>query len=68
MEKSKIIDGSKIEEGNVVLGIASNGIHTNGYTLVRSVIKKYPKILDEEVGGETFIDAILKAHICTLAS
>ena len=64
VEKSKIIDGSKIEEGNVVLGLASNGIHTNGYTLVRSVMEKYPKILDEEVGGETFIDAILKPHMC----
>lgn len=64
VEKSKIIDGSKIEEGNVVLGIASNGIHTNGYTLVRSVMARYPQILDEEVGGETFIDAILKPHMC----
>ena len=64
VEKSKIIDGSKIEEGNVVLGLASNGIHTNGYTLVRSVMEKCPQILDEEVGGETFIDAILKPHMC----
>lgn len=37
VEKSKIIDGSKLEEGDVLIGIASSGIHSNGYSLVRKV-------------------------------
>jgi len=40
IEKSKIIDGSKIEAGNVVIGLESNGIHSNGYSLVRKVFSK----------------------------
>ena len=63
-EKSKIIDGSKIAEGDKVLGVASNGVHTNGYTLVRSIMDKYPNVMDEKVGDKSFIDAILVPHMC----
>ncbi|MDF2656684.1 MAG: phosphoribosylformylglycinamidine cyclo-ligase [Bacillota bacterium] len=37
VDRKKIIDGSKIKEGNVVIGIASSGIHSNGYSLVRKL-------------------------------
>ncbi len=37
VEKNKIIDGSKIEPGDLVVGLESNGIHSNGYSLVRKV-------------------------------
>ncbi len=40
VEKNKIIDGSKIESGDMVLGIESNGLHSNGYSLVRKVFSK----------------------------
>lgn len=36
-EKSQIIDGSKVQEGDILLGLASSGIHSNGYSLVRRV-------------------------------
>lgn len=40
-EKSQIIDGSKVGKGDVLLGLASSGIHSNGYSLVRRVFADY---------------------------
>ncbi|OGW39151.1 MAG: phosphoribosylformylglycinamidine cyclo-ligase [Nitrospirae bacterium RBG_13_39_12] len=37
VDKNKIIDGSKIKEGDVIIGILSNGLHSNGYSLVRKL-------------------------------
>jgi len=58
VEKSEIIDGSKIESGDVVIGIHSDGLHTNGYSLARAVLlKKFElneniKILNRPLGEE----------------
>ena len=41
VSKEKILDKSKVKKGNVVLAIPSNGIHSNGYSLVRLILKKY---------------------------
>ena len=38
VDRTKIIDGSKIKPGDVVLGLASNGLHTNGYSLARKIL------------------------------
>ena len=40
VEKSKIIDGSTIEPGDVVLGLASDGAHSNGYSLIRKIVER----------------------------
>lgn len=40
VEKAKFLDGSKISEGNVLIGLASSGCHSNGYSLVRKVLLK----------------------------
>lgn len=40
VDRSRIIDGSAIRPGDVVIGLASSGIHSNGYSLVRSVLSK----------------------------
>lgn len=62
-DRSKIIDGSKIKEGNVVIGIASSGFHSNGYSLVRKVFleKMGMKVTDyvDEL-GETLGEALLR--------
>ena len=50
VEKDKIIDGSKITPGDVVLGLPSNGLHTNGYSLARKILF--------EVGGYKVDDKI----------
>ena len=38
VDRAKIIDGSKIKPGDVILGLASNGLHTNGYSLARKIL------------------------------
>lgn len=42
VEKKKVIDGKKIAKGDVLLGFFSNGLHTNGYSLARKVLAKFP--------------------------
>lgn len=64
VDKKHIIDGSKISEGDVVIALQSSGVHTNGYTLVRTVMKEHPEILDMAIDGKSFIDAILEPHRC----
>ncbi|MEW6418021.1 MAG: phosphoribosylformylglycinamidine cyclo-ligase [Nitrospirota bacterium] len=44
VNKEKIIDGSKIKEGDAIIGIASNGLHSNGYSLVRKVFFESKKM------------------------
>jgi phosphoribosylformylglycinamidine cyclo-ligase len=39
VEKAKVLDGSSIAEGDCVIGVASSGLHSNGYTLARSVLQ-----------------------------
>ncbi len=62
VEKSKVIDGSAIKEGDAVLAIASNGLHTNGYSLVRLLMDKVPQIKLDKIDGLTFIEQIMKPH------
>ncbi|WP_254637074.1 AIR synthase related protein, partial [Achromobacter sp. GbtcB20] len=50
VEKSQLIDGSKIAPGDVGLGLASSGIHSNGYSLVRKIISVAKPVL-EAVGS-----------------
>jgi len=62
VDRHDIIDGSGISEGDVILAVASNGLHTNGYTLVRLLMEKMPEIIEDKINGETFIEAIMKPH------
>ncbi|MGH9361963.1 MAG: phosphoribosylformylglycinamidine cyclo-ligase, partial [Thermoanaerobaculia bacterium] len=62
VEKEKIIDGSRIEVGDAVLALPSNGPHTNGYTLIRKLLDSKPGLALSQVGGETFLEAVLKPH------
>jgi phosphoribosylformylglycinamidine cyclo-ligase len=64
VERDKIIDGSKIKPGDVVLALGSSGPHTNGYTLIRDLLEKNPALASESVGKTTFIDAVLEPHKC----
>jgi phosphoribosylformylglycinamidine cyclo-ligase len=59
VEKSKIIDGASIAPGDVVLGLASSGIHSNGYSLVRKIIERAQPDLDADFDGRSLADALM---------
>lgn len=64
VEKSKIIDGSKITPGDVVLGLASSGAHSNGYSLVRKIISVAQPDLDQDFHGRRLSDVLMEpTHI-----
>jgi len=65
VEKNKIIDGSKIKAGDILLALPSNGLHTNGYSLVRKIffeIKKFNMHDYIEELGCTLKEELLKIH------
>ena len=59
VEKSKIINGSAIQAGDVVLGLASSGAHSNGYSLVRRIIAEKKVDLTAELDGRPLSEVIL---------
>ncbi|MFI3303839.1 MAG: phosphoribosylformylglycinamidine cyclo-ligase [Rikenellaceae bacterium] len=62
VEKSELIDGSKVKVGDVLVGIASSGVHSNGFSLVRKVVADSASDLMqsyEELGGERLGDVLL---------
>lgn len=59
VEKSKIIDGKSIVPGDVVLGLASSGAHSNGYSLVRKIIEVAKPDLDADFHGRPLRDVLM---------
>jgi phosphoribosylformylglycinamidine cyclo-ligase len=60
VEKSNIIDGSKIVPGDVVLGLASSGAHSNGYSLARKIISVAKPDLNEDFHGRKLADVLME--------
>ncbi len=56
VERAEMIDGSKICVGDALIGIASNGVHSNGYSLVRKVLALAP---DDKITGRDASDILL---------
>jgi phosphoribosylformylglycinamidine cyclo-ligase len=66
VDRPKIIDGSKIKPGDVVIGLPSNGLHTNGYTLARKVLfEKMGLDVKSKLPGVkgTLADELLRVHL-----
>jgi phosphoribosylformylglycinamidine cyclo-ligase len=59
VEKSKLLDGAKVREGDVLIGIASSGPHSNGYSLVRRIFDRAGRPADLDVGGVKLVDALM---------
>jgi phosphoribosylformylglycinamidine cyclo-ligase len=66
VEKSRMLDGKTIRPGDVVIGMASSGLHTNGYSLARKIffeqLKLKPRSKVPELGN-TIGDELLKVHV-----
>lgn len=69
VDREKIIDGHEIETGDVVLGLPSVGLHTNGYSLARKLFFEdggyAPDSFFDEL-GETIGEALMKSHVSYL--
>ncbi len=60
VEKDQIIDGSKVKAGDQLIGIASSGPHSNGYSLIRKVISHSQASLTDDFNGQTLGSVLLE--------
>ena len=60
VEKSKILTGKDVVPGDVVLGLASSGAHSNGFSLVRKCIERAGADLPAELDGKPFKQALME--------
>jgi phosphoribosylformylglycinamidine cyclo-ligase len=68
VDKDRLITGEQIRPGHTVIGLASNGLHTNGYSLARRVLFEQGGLTvhsqPAELGGESVGQALIKPHTC----
>lgn len=64
VSREDILDGSKVDAGDELVGVASTGLHTNGYSLARNVLFRHFDVDDrpDELGGTSIGEALLAVH------
>lgn len=67
-EETAILDGSLIRPGDLLIGLPSRGLHTNGYSLVQRLVADDEYEREEPSLGRTLGDALLEPHRCYLGS
>ena len=60
VEKANIVDPDRVEAGDVVIGIESTGVHSNGFSLVRKLIENNQVSLDQSCGGRPLGEVLLE--------
>lgn len=60
VEQSKIIDGSKVKSGDVLIGVASSGAHSNGYSLLRKILDVKNVDLTQTIDGRPLADVAME--------
>ncbi|QEY14652.1 phosphoribosylformylglycinamidine cyclo-ligase [Cellvibrio sp. KY-GH-1] len=60
VEKSEIIDGSKVKEGDTLIALTSSGPHSNGYSLIRKIIEVSNADLNQDCGGKPLASALME--------
>ena len=68
VERDRIIDGSRVAPGDALIGLASSGLHANGYSLVRKVLEVSGCRLDREIGGRPLAEVLLEPTRIYVAS
>ena len=68
VERADIIDGSTVEAGDILIGIASSGPHSNGYSLIRKVLEVSNDKLTTEFAGKTLGEVLLEPTIIYVAA
>ncbi len=59
VEKSEIRDGARVRAGDVLIGVASSGPHSNGYSLIRKILARTDTPMGYDLGGQTLEDALM---------
>jgi phosphoribosylformylglycinamidine cyclo-ligase len=68
VERSRLLDGSAVQTGDVLLGLAASGVHSNGFSLVRAILDRNASKLDMPFDGRTLGECLLEPTRIYVAS